>query len=37
MNAQTPAHICSQCGATFPTEAQLREHVSSAHRQPQNR
>ena len=32
MNAATQAYICSQCGAAFPTEAQLREHLSTAHR-----
>jgi hypothetical protein len=25
-------HVCPECGASFPTDAQLVEHMSSVHR-----
>jgi hypothetical protein len=34
MTSPTTAHVCTQCGASFPTEAQLREHVATVHRPP---
>lgn len=27
-----PVHVCPECGATFPTDAQLITHISTVHR-----